>query len=77
MCDGTPCPCNIEPKPKRVATPEQQRKGAIVALNVLGPLLAGGLVTAYTGDASSGAMLMLAWWLIALVGAAVTTIRRG
>jgi hypothetical protein len=76
VCDGTLCPCNLEEKPKKVVSPDQQRKGAIVALNLFGPILAACIVTAATGDTTSGVLLMFSWWLIALVWAVVATVRR-
>lgn len=74
MCDGTPCPCNLEPKPAK--TPDQQRKGALAALVIFGPILAAGIV-AIVADVGTGVLVLLASWLVGLCVAVADTLRQG
>lgn len=73
MCDGTPCPCNLEPKPKRSPDP---RTSAVAALLLVGPVLASGIVTA-ASDPRTGAVCLLSLWLVGLCAAVARTLGRG
>lgn len=75
MCDGTPCPCNIEPKPKKQLTPEQNRKGAIASVALLGPILLCVIVT-IVDTPGHGVLVLAVSWLCALLAAAGAAIRR-
>lgn len=74
MCDGTMCPCNLEEKPRARPDRDRNRKGALAAAAIFGPILLAGIVTILVGP-QAGALVLLISWLLFLCAAAARAMR--